>query len=218
MYGNGVVALDDVELEIGHGIMGVVGLNGAGKSTLLGILLGAIRPTAGTVRIDSMTPSEYRMRCRVGYIAESARFDGYLRVHEFLSGLAQLCGSDSYERFGTDAFAGRRLRDLSQGQRRRVEVAAALVGGAGLLLLDEPTNGLDPLALRDLRDILHSLRRPGVSVLVSSHNLDELERVADRVVLMQRGRIAGVHTRAELLAEYGSFEAFAARLAPGSSA
>ncbi len=217
-YRGGIPALAGVDLEIGTGITGLVGRNGAGKSTLLALLLGALRPTAGTVRIDGMTPDAYRHHHAVGYIAERACFEGYLRVGEFLDGLARLCGPAGYEPFGTDAFVDRRLDQLSQGQRRRVEIAAALMGGAALLLLDEPTNGLDPIALRELREILLSLRRPGVSVIVSSHHLDELQRTVDRVVHVDRGRIRAAATRDELLAEYGSFDAFGARLAGDGAA
>lgn len=211
-YDNGVRALNDLNLDVSTGITGLVGLNGAGKSTLLGILLGALLPTGGSVEIDGLVPAEYRIRHRVGYIAEALRFEGWLHTREFLDGLAELCGDRDYEAFGTDAFAARRLDQLSQGQRRRVEIAAALMGGARLLLFDEPTNGLDPIALRALRDVLCSLNRPGMTVLVSSHHLDELQRVVDRVVLMKRGTIAGVYTRDALLAAYGSFDEFAARL------
>lgn len=217
-YRGGITALAGVDLDIGAGITGLVGRNGAGKSTLLGIVLGALRPTAGTVRIDGMTPDAYRMRHPVGYIAERACFEAHLRVGEFLEGLARLCRADGYEPFGTDAFIDRRLDQLSQGQRRRVEIAAALMGGAALLLLDEPTNGLDPIALRELREILLSLRRPGVSVIVSSHHLDELQRIVDRVVHVEGGRVRAAATREELLAEYGSFDAFGARLAGDGAA
>ncbi len=218
VYPNNVIALRGLNLELGTGITGVVGLNGVGKSTLLGILLGALEPTAGSVLIDGVSPHVYRTRHRVGYVAEGFRFEGHLRVAEFLDGLAELCKAPAYETFGTEALANHRLDQLSQGQRRRVEIAAALIGGVALLLLDEPTNGLDPIALRELREILLSLRRPGVSVIVSSHHLDELERIVDRVVLMTRGAIAAVHTREELLSAYGSFDAFAARLSAGESA
>lgn len=218
VYPNNVVALKDMSLEIGTGITGIVGLNGVGKSTLLGILLGALEPTAGSVLIDGMAPQVYRSRHRVGYASEGYHFEGHLRVAEFLDGLAALCNTPVYESFGTEALADQRLDQLSQGQRRRVEIAAALIGGVALLLLDEPTNGLDPIALRELREMLLSLRRPGVSVVVSSHHLDELERIVDRVVLMTRGAIAAVHTRDELLSTYGSFDAFAARLSTGESA
>lgn len=218
VYPNNVVALNGVNLELGTGITGVVGLNGVGKSTLLGILLGALEPTAGSVLIDGMPPNVYRATHGVGYVAEGTRFEGHLRVVEFLDGLAELCSAPVYETFGTESLADRRLDQLSQGQRRRVEIAAALIGGVALLLLDEPTNGLDPIALRELREILLSLRRPGVSVIISSHHLDELERIVDRVVLMTRGAIDAVYTRDELLARYGSFDAFAARLSAGESA
>jgi ABC-2 type transport system ATP-binding protein len=217
-YAGGVRALNALDLDLPAGITGIVGLNGAGKSTLLRILLGALRPTAGSVEIDGLAPEAYRVRNRVGYIAEALRFDGWLRTCEFLAGLAVLCGDRDYEAFGTAAIATSRLDQLSQGQRRRVEIAAALIGGARLLLFDEPTNGLDPIALRGLRDVLCSLRRPGMTVLVSSHHLDELERVVDRVVLMKRGTIAGMYARDELLAAYGSFDRFAATLADDAGA
>ena len=217
VYPNGVVALNGVTLELGAGVTGIVGLNGVGKSTLMGILLGALRPTSGRALIDGLTPDDYRVKHRLGYVAEGVRFEGWMRVSEFLDGLASLCNTTDYDSFGTDAFGSRRLDELSQGQRRRVEIAAGLIGGVALLILDEPTNGLDPIALHELRDILRSLRRPGVSVLVSSHHLDELERIVDRVVLMTRGEVAAVHTREELLEQYGSFDAFGARLTAGGA-
>ncbi len=217
VYPNGVVALNGVTLELEAGITGIVGLNGVGKSTLMGILLGALRPTSGTATIDGLAPDDYRVKHRVGYVAEGVRFEGWMHVGEFLDGLAALCNAADYDSFGTDAFRSRRLDELSQGQRRRVEIAAALIGGVALLILDEPTNGLDPIALRELREILRSLRRPGISVLVSSHHLDELQRIVDRVVLMTRGEVSAVHTREELLEQYGSFDAFGARLTTGGA-
>src|SRR5690606_4481905 len=142
VYPNGVVALNGVTLELEAGVTGIVGLNGVGKSTLMGILLGALQPTSGTALIDGLTPDDYRVKHRVGYVAEGVRFEGWMRVGEFLDGLAALCNAADYDSFGTDAFRSRRLDELSQVQRRRVEIAAALIGGVALLILDEPTNGL----------------------------------------------------------------------------
>lgn len=203
----GEPALAGLCLEIGEGVTGIVGPNGAGKTTLFRVLLGALTPRAGTVRIDDVVPAAYRTRHPIGFLPERPAFAPYLTVRELLYGLAAVSGPAPTE--VTDALApllDRRLGSLSLGETRRVEIAAALCGDPDLLLLDEPTNGLDPLAVGWLRTAIERARRRGRAILIASHHLDELQRMVDQVVVLRGGAVAGVWPRATALSEFGSFE------------
>lgn len=209
-----VPALADIDLTVSSGIMGIVGANGAGKSSLLKLLLGSARTTAGSVTIDGSDPTTFRRSHGVGFIPEKPAFPAHLTVNEFLAGLraisgagaptpAELALSDSFQ---LREIGGVRLSRLSLGQKRRVELAAALIGDPPLLLLDEPTNGLDPLAVVALRTSILACRRDGRLILISSHHLDELQRLADRVVMLDRGRLVGEWDADAVGHEAGSLE------------
>jgi ABC-2 type transport system ATP-binding protein len=202
-YRRGAVrALQHVDLRIQPGIVGLVGANGAGKTSLLRLLAGELSPTTGQIRIGGLAPAAYRLTRGFGSIPDQPRFPSYLTVGEFLDGLRRVCGtlalSDAEralaEDFDLGALEARLLGSLSLGQKRRVELLAALIGDPDLLLLDEPTNGLDPLAVTALRRGLLACKRPGRLVLVSSHHLDELQRVADHVLILSAGRLVGDHS------------------------
>ena len=192
-------ALADVSMTLAPGIVGIVGANGAGKSSLLKVLLGSRKVTAGSVTIDGDEPSLYRRRHGMGFIPEKPAFPDYLTVAEFLGGLRMIAGAGLptlsehalADSFAINELGAARLSTLSLGQKRRVELAAALIGDPPLLLLDEPTNGLDPLAVASLRASILACRRPDRVILVASHHLDELQRIADRVVMLDRGHLVG---------------------------
>lgn len=223
-YRRGAVrALDDLNVQICPGIVGLVGANGAGKTSFLRLLAGEIAPTRGHVTIGGLAPSAYRTSRGFGSIPDQPRFPSYLTVGEFLGGLRALCGASATsdaeralaDEFDIGALGDRLLGSLSLGQKRRVELVAALIGDPDLVLLDEPTNGLDPLAVAALRRGLLASRRPGRLLLVSSHHLDELQRVTDHVLILSNGRLVGDHAAEDVRARAESLESlFLAAEAP----
>lgn len=208
-YRRGAAALADVTLSVERGTLaGIVGPNGSGKTTLYRLLLGFLQPDAGSLTIDGLAPALYRRRHGIGYLPESVGLPADVRVGELVRTVLQLGTRDArsgeeYRRglvraLGLEA----RLRDpigaLSHGFRQRTGLLASLIGDPQLVLLDEPANGLDPDSLGVLRSLLRDLRRRGKTVLLSSHNLLELERVCDAVVIMREGRVVGRVTREQL--------------------
>jgi ABC-2 type transport system ATP-binding protein len=192
----------DISLELHPGqIVALVGLNGAGKSTLMRVMLGMLRPQAGQVRLSGYelesAPTEYW--AKVGHLVEyplaypelTARRN--LEVSARLRGVTDVRGAVDrvLDEFALEPYANRRVRALSLGNRQRVGVAAALQHDPSVIVLDEPTNALDPAGVIRLRESL--LRRAGddAAILVSSHHLDEVARIADRIVVMNAGRLIG---------------------------
>jgi ABC-2 type transport system ATP-binding protein len=190
----------DLRLSVGAGeVVALVGLNGAGKTTLLKLALGMLRPDAGEVRIDG-TPLRRAPAdawARVGHFVDGPALYGELTVRQNLELAARMRGADvgvvekSLGDFALGGLARRRVRHLSLGNRQRVGLAAALQHRPRLLILDEPGNALDPAGILLLRDLLLERRAAGAGVLVSSHHLDEVARIADRIVVMNRGRLIG---------------------------
>ena len=204
-----VTALEDVTLEIREGeFLGLVGPNGSGKSTLLKLLLGLIRPTSGTLRIDGREPDPTqwkRIRREIGYMPEQVLFYDHLTGEETLSFLGQLKGVSGeavkavLEQVDLAREADRKVREYSKGMRQRLNLAQALLGEPRMLILDEPTSGLDPVAVREFYCFLESYRRQRpVTVLFSTHILAEIEDRIDRVVILQGGRLRALGALSEL--------------------
>lgn len=190
----------DLSLTVSAGeIVALVGLNGAGKTTLLKLATAMLRPDSGRISIDGV-PID-RMPARrwrsVGHFIDGPALYSELTVRENLRLASRLRGSDAatidsaLSAFALERFADRRARQLSQGNRQRAGLAAALHHSPGLLVLDEPANALDPAGVLLLRDRLLELRAAGAGVLISSHHLDEVARLADRILVMNRGRLIG---------------------------
>lgn len=199
--------IDGVTATISPGVTGLIGANGAGKSTLLRLIAGYVRPTHGTIEIAS---ADYPagVAIPVGLIPETPLFEAHLTVESFLNGIAELAHCKVPER--STVLAGiwnERLGMLSLGQKRKVEIAAALICSPSVLLFDEPTNGLDPLALAELRETIRICNDGRRVIVISSHHLDELQRNVDYLLILNNGRIAGSWTREELAASQGSIEA-----------
>jgi ABC-2 type transport system ATP-binding protein len=188
------VAVAGVDLRVGSGrVHGMVGPNGAGKTTLLAMLLGLVRPDAGSIRIFGR---DERSLDGVAGFVESPRFYPYLSGRRNLALLADLDGGDapgrideSLELTGLTGRAGARVGGYSVGMRQRLGIAAALLRDPRLLVLDEPASGLDPAGTRDMRALISRLAGEGVTVLLSSHDMDEVEDLCDDVTIMRTGRV-----------------------------
>jgi len=192
----------DIDLALPHGeIVALVGLNGAGKSTLMRVLLGMLRPQSGHVRLggfdlESAPNTEW---AKVGHLVEYPLAYPELTARRNLELSARLREVPDVKRavdrvlaeFALEEYANRRVRALSLGNRQRVGVAAALQHDPSVIVLDEPTNALDPAGVIRLRESLLRRAADGAAILVSSHHLDEVARIADRMVVMNSGRLIG---------------------------
>lgn len=200
--------VDDVALAIPSGsVCGFVGPNGAGKTTTIRMLLGLVRPTSGsgTILGGSLTePASYLHK--VGALIESPAFYPQLSGRENLKALARLgripliAVDPVLERSGLLARAGDRYRSYSLGMKQRLGIAAAMLAHPELLILDEPTNGLDPAGIVEMRSLIKSFADDGITVLVSSHLISEIEQICDYVVMIRAGRLVHQGSVAELRA------------------
>ncbi|MFC4906713.1 ABC transporter ATP-binding protein [Actinomadura gamaensis] len=202
------VAVAGLDLTVGPGrVHGLVGPNGAGKTTLLSMLLGLVRPDAGTLRLFGRTHAEHGARARDGVagFVEAPRFYPYLTGRANLELLAGLDGGDARSRIASaldvaglgDAVRAK-VGGYSVGMRQRLGIAASLLRDPRLLILDEPTSGLDPAGMRDVAALVGRLAADGVAVLLSSHDMDEVEDLCDDVTILNAGRAAFDGTMAEL--------------------
>ncbi len=210
-YGDQPV-LRGVSLEVRRGeVFGLLGPNGAGKTTTIEILEGYRHPTAGSVRVLGMDPAGHpvQLRERVGIVLQECGFPAHLRVDELLGAW---CGFYPHPRPLDELLdlvelrpeRARLVRKLSGGQRRRLDFALALAGDPDLVFLDEPTTGFDPEARRRCWQAIDNLRALGKTIVLTTHYLDEAERLADRVAILCDGRIRASGTQAELAAEAGA--------------
>jgi ABC-2 type transport system ATP-binding protein len=199
-----VIGLNQVTLELRGGITGLVGSNGAGKSTLLRLATGQLRPTLGRVTVRGVDAWDWRAKSLVGYCPDNDAFYEDMPGREFVLSLARLCGfarSEAVrrteavlERVGMGDRADRKLGGYSKGMRQRIKLAQALLNEPKLLVLDEPLSGIDPIGRQEMLELFRSLAAEGKCLLVSSHELEELEKLTDHVAILTRGRIAAVGT------------------------
>ncbi len=199
-----VRAVQDVDLDVSPGeVVGFLGPNGAGKSTTIRLLLGQLRPTSGGATIAGLDPSDPRSRASVGYLPGDLHLDPRRTGRDVLDLLAALRARAGRpvvpgraealcERFGVDPT--RRIGDLSRGNRQKLGVVQAFAADPDVVVLDEPTSGLDPLQQASFAELVAERRDAGAAVLLSSHVLPEVERVADRVAIIREGRIVGRDT------------------------
>jgi ABC-2 type transport system ATP-binding protein len=197
-----------VSFTVGRGeVVGLLGPNGAGKTSVIKMLLGLVRPDGGEVLLLGRPGTDPRARARVGYLPELFRYQPWLTAAEVLALHVRLAGAavtareqrDTLGLVGLADRAGDRVQGFSKGMQQRLGLAVALVARPELVVLDEPTSALDPLGRADVRDLLLDLKARGVAVLLNSHLIGEVERVCDRVVVLDRGRVAAAGTLAELL-------------------
>ena len=198
-----VRAVEEFTLTIARGeIMGLAGPNGAGKSTLISLLLGYLPPTTGRVTIAVTPPRPYIERNGIGYLSELITLNPQWTLEGALERLAMLAGIPDalarqrveavIEELGIGEHRGKKLKALSKGNLQRLGLAQSLLRDEQILILDEPTHGLDPVWTQRFRDLVQRLRSPERTMLIASHNLDELERLCDRVAIIDRGRLQRV--------------------------
>ncbi|MBC95023.1 MAG: hypothetical protein CMB58_002525 [Methanobacteriota archaeon] len=198
-YGE-VIGVNDVSLAIDGGVTGVLGPNGAGKSTMFKLLLGRLKPNQGSVRLFGIDPWESTAPFRrVGYVSETEPLYEWMTGLDFVSTMARLHGMTREE--ATDRaehvldFVGlsdvrhKEVGKYSKGMRQRVKIAHALVHDPDLIILDEPLHGCDPLARTSIMSVIRELGNRGKTVIVSSHILEEIERITEQIVILHNGRL-----------------------------
>ena len=198
-YGE-VIGINDVSLAIDGGVTGVLGPNGAGKSTLFKLLMGRLKPNQGSVRLFGVDPwtstAPYR---RVGYVSESERMYDWMTGLDFVATLARLHGMTREEAtaraehvldfVGLSDVRNKELGKYSKGMRQRVKIAHALVHDPDLIILDEPLHGCDPIARTSIMSVIRELGSQGKTVIISSHILEEIERITEQIVILHNGRL-----------------------------
>ncbi len=205
-----VEAVKGLDFSVRQGeVFGLLGPNGSGKSTTIKMLLGLLHPTAGEIRVLGAAPSDTRVKARIGYLPEVSHLHPFLTPRETLMYYASLFGmshgvaarrtAELLTMVDLAHAADRAVGRFSKGMARRVGVAQALVNAPELLILDEPTSGLDPLGCREVKDLVRLLARNGVTVLMTSHLLADVEDVCDRVAILDRGVLRAEGQIADLL-------------------
>jgi ABC-2 type transport system ATP-binding protein len=199
-----VIGVNQVTLELRSGITGLVGVNGAGKSTLMRLITGHLRPDIGQVSIRGLDAWSSKAKALVGYCPEIDAFYEEMSGRQFVEAMARLCGypwrearrrtDEALAQVGMANRADRRLRGYSKGMRQRIKLAQALLSDPPLLVLDEPLSGIDPVGRAEFVALFQQLAARGKCLLVSSHELEELEKLTDHVAIMSRGRIAAADT------------------------
>src|SRR6202047_1387315 len=200
-YGTGITAVDSLDLNVYRGeVYGFLGPNGAGKTTTLRMLLGLIRPTAGSAKVVGAPPGSPESLIKVGAIVETPAFYPYLTGYANLLLLATYCGVDGSRVDATLAEvaltprAHHKFSTYSLGMKQRLGIAAALLKEPELLILDEPTNGLDPQGMADARNLIIELGKGDRTGLISSHLLGEVEQMCTRVGVIRKGKIVAEGT------------------------
>jgi len=195
-----VLAVEGLEMEVKPGeVFGLLGPNGSGKSTAMKMILGLLRPTSGEAEVCGYRAGTMAARRQIGFLPENPYFPSFLSAAELIRYYGKLSGMGGASlerrirelldlvRLGGEA-GHRRLRTYSKGMLQRAGLAGALVGDPEILMLDEPTAGVDPAGSREIRDLILELKQRGKTVLFSSHLLEQVEDVADRVIILHRGQ------------------------------
>jgi daunorubicin resistance ABC transporter ATP-binding subunit len=210
-YRDGTTALDRLTLTVPRGVVfGLLGPNGAGKTTLIRILATLLRPDSGVVRVAGLdvTKSPAQVRARVGLAGQYATVDDHLTGRENMMMIGRLYGLSRHEaarrtgqmleRIQLGAAADRQVRTYSGGMRRRIDLAASLVGRPQLLFLDEPTTGVDPASRQDLWHLVRELAADGTTILLTTQYLEEADHLADRIAVIDHGRLITEGTASQL--------------------
>lgn len=229
---NGITAVDGISFDVQRGeVFGFLGHNGAGKTTTIRLLNGVLTPSAGSARVLGHDPAAEgpALRRSTGVLTESPSLDDRLSARENLTIYAELYGvpeervagrvSELLEHFDLSARADDRVGGFSKGMRQRLALARALIHEPQLLFLDEPTAGLDPVASRDVHELITRLTRgEGRTVFLCTHNLVEAQRLCDRVAVLERGKLLAMGTPAELSHRYAHTQQIEVEVDPGEVA
>lgn len=211
------LGVSDLNLRVSRGeVFGLLGLNGSGKTTTMKLLLGLLFPTEGSAKVMGHPAGSRAMQSLVGYLPEVPYYYRYLSAREVLRFYGRLSGlpkteladriEQSLRRVGLAAQAHRPMREYSKGMLQRATLAQALIHNPPALVFDEPVTGLDPLGLKEIRDLLLELNGEGKTVLFSSHTISEAERLCHRVAILLGGRLVRVVTKAEWAGHPGRLE------------
>ena len=219
-------AVDGVSFTVRRGeVFALLGPNGAGKTTTIEILEGYRKRDAGQITVLGVDPelSGRALKARIGIVLQSTALEQELTVDETLKSYAQLYPetvpvADLLERVDLIDATRSRVKHLSGGQKRRLEIALGLIGNPELIFLDEPTSALDPAARRAIWALITELRDQGRTILMSSHNMEEVHALADRIGIIVQGRMRALGTAAELQSHFGAFTHIRFRLTNGSAA
>ena len=217
-YGRGakkVRAVDGISFRVEPGeCVGFIGANGAGKSTTIKALMGFLFPASGTVRVFGLPPGDAQSRQRIGYLPEVALYYPFMKARELLELYGGLHGLTNAElrdaiprilqKVGLAEKGETLLKNFSKGMQQRVGIAQSLLSEPEALIFDELSSGLDPLGRHDLRQVLLELKRTGRTIFFSSHELNEVEALCDRVIMIHQGRIVKNVTLAELKSSSGA--------------
>jgi len=211
LLGTSVRAVDGMTFTVAPGeVFGIAGPNGAGKSTMISMLLGFLAPSEGTVTVDGRRPRDFVESEGIGYLSELVAIKPGWRAREAMIRFATLAGipaaqvsariEELFGAFALGEHSRKRVKELSKGTLQRLALAQALLAeDVRVLVFDEPTHGLDPLWTQRFRELVPTLRRADRAIVIASHNLDELERLADRVAIVDRGKLVRiVETRASV--------------------
>jgi ABC-2 type transport system ATP-binding protein len=212
-----VVAVKDLNLEVQEGeVYGLLGPNGSGKSTTLKVLLGLVTPTRGESRIFGEDSRDYRSHRMVGFLPESPYFYKFLTAQEILRFFGKICAlrgrqldariGELLSLVGLEEARHRRIGGYSKGMLQRIGLAQALIQDPRLIVLDEPTAGVDPVGSRQIRDLILELKKRGKTVLLTSHLLEQVQDVCDRVGIMSRGLMVREGRLADLVSMEGRTE------------
>ncbi|MDR0534391.1 MAG: ABC transporter ATP-binding protein [Verrucomicrobiales bacterium] len=220
-----LLALDGLDMQVRRGeVFGLLGPNGSGKSTTMKLILGLIRPTSGMIKVFGEPSGSLASRRQLGFLPENPYFPGFLSAREVLNyygKLVDLCGKQLRERVeelielvGLPLAADRALKTYSKGMLQRIGLAQALLHDPDLLLLDEPTAGVDPIGSRQIRDLILALKKRGKTIIFSSHLLEQVQEVSDRVIILHRGKKMQEGTLDELLSVQGQSQFTVSGLTP----
>lgn len=203
------LALDGFSLTLEKGeIISLLGPNGAGKTTFVKSVLGLLSISSGEIEVFGSKVTDDSVKSRLSYLPEKFTFYSYFTIEGTLSFYAKMYGVDkseieakiniALERIGILDIKGKKISDLSKGQLQRVGIACAIVADHEFIILDEPFSGLDPIGMKEVKDLCHELKAEGKTVLINSHILSEMEKIADKVIIMNKGQIKANGTVSEV--------------------
>jgi ABC-type multidrug transport system ATPase subunit len=215
---SGMRVLDGLDITVEEGqIFALLGPNGAGKTTFVKSLLGLVKPKSGTITINGIDSRSEQARQGLAYLPEKFSFYPYYKVYDVLKLYAKMQGLSGQElddeiqkalkRVRMEDFANQRMKGLSKGQTQRIGIASTLLGPCRLLILDEPFSGLDPIGIRELKDLILDLNKEGKTIFINSHLLSEMEEVCDHLALINKGQVLA-HGKIEDLTKDKGLEDF----------